>query len=104
MQNFIIDWYNDDLQSGTLFTSVGLVLTYTNQDNIDDKVVNGKVYGFLEMHQVISLSKLLEQRQKIANTSKDYIAYLFYDDRIDEIAIDTQLINEIQTLQYEVVV
>ncbi len=67
MEAFIIDWNQG--KNGTLFASVGLVITYTDQDNIDDKVVNGKIYGVLKSYQVESLQHLIEDAEK--DTSQD---------------------------------
>lgn len=100
MEAFIIDWNQG--KNGTLFTSVGLVITYTDQDNIDDKVVNGKVYGVLKSHQVESLQHLIEDAKKNTTTSQDtYIGYVFYNNHLDEVILKP---DEIQTLQYQLVV
>lgn len=101
--DFIIDWQNKEKPlSGTLFTSVGLVITYTNQDNIDDKVIHGKVYGVLKSYQVEHLQQLVKEAKKNMVSSQDtYIGYLFYDDHVDKITVKP---DEIQTLQYELVV
>lgn len=103
MEAFVIDWRQGN--SGTLFTSVGLVIVYANQDNIDDKIVNGKIYGSLELWQVERLRELLGDTQKMyASQNEDmYVGYLFYDDHVDEIILNSEAVNEIPTLQYQLV-
>lgn len=107
MEAFVIDWSKNG-DNGTLFTSAGLVITYTNEKQIDDKIIYGKIYGFLNPQQVKSLHDLLEDTRNKPpqpNNKDDedtYIGYIFYkNDRVDKIILDRSLIDEIQTLQYK---